>query len=206
MELAHLLKLPQIAPMFIQTEDTPNPATLKFLPGKDVVGPDGRVREYSRGDDVADAPMAEMLFMIPDVHRIFFGTDYISVTRGEDAQWKHLKPAILGAIMDFYVAGGTPLLDQLQSGEVEERVYEGETLEIVEQIKELIELRVRPAVAQDGGDIVFKHFDDQDGIVYLEMRGACAGCPSSTMTLKHGIENLLKHYVPEVNAVEQMAA
>ena len=206
MELAHLLELPHIAPMFIQTEDTPNPATLKFLPGKDVVGPDGRVREYSRGDDVADAPMAEMLFMIPDVHRIFFGTDYISVTRGEDAQWKHLKPAILGAIMDFYVAGGTPLLDQLQSGEVEERVYEGETLEIVEQIKELIELRVRPAVAQDGGDIVFKHFDDQDGIVYLEMRGACAGCPSSTMTLKHGIENLLKHYVPEVNAVEQMAA
>ena len=206
MELAHLLKLPHIASMFIQTEDTPNPATLKFLPGKDVVGPDGRVREYSRGDDVADAPMAEMLFMIPDVHRIFFGADYISVTRGEDAQWKHLKPAILGAIMDFYVAGGTPLLDQLQSGEVEERVYEGETLEIVEQIKELIELRVRPAVAQDGGDIVFKHFDDQDGIVYLEMRGACAGCPSSTMTLKHGIENLLKHYVPEVNAVEQMAA
>jgi len=203
MELAHLALLPHITHMFIQTEDTPNPATLKFLPGKDVVGPEGRVREYSRGDDVSDAPMAEMLFMIPDVHRIFFGSDYISVTRGEDAQWKHLKPAILGAIMDFYVAGGTPLLDQLQSDEVEERVYEGETLEIVEQIKELIELRVRPAVAQDGGDIVFKHFDDQDGIVYLEMRGACAGCPSSTMTLKHGIENLLKHYVPEVNAVEQ---
>ena len=137
---------------------------------------------------------------------MFFGSDYISVTRGEDAQWKHLKPAVLGAIMDFYVAGGTPLLDQLQAGEVEERVYEGETLEIVEQIKELIELRVRPAVAQDGGDIVFKHFDDADGMVYLEMRGACAGCPSSTMTLKHGIENLLKHYVPEVNGVEQAAA
>ena len=147
--------------------------------------------------------MAEMLFMIPDVHRVFFGNDYISVTRGEDAQWKHLKPAVLGAIMDFYVAGGTPLLDQLQSGEVEERVYEGVTLEIVEQIKELIDLRVRPAVAQDGGDIVFKHFDDADGIVFLEMRGACAGCPSSTMTLKHGIENMLKHYVPEVNGVEQ---
>jgi Fe-S cluster biogenesis protein NfuA len=128
------------------------------------------------------------------------------VTRGEDAQWKHLKPAVLGAIMDFYVAGGTPLLDQLQAGEVEERVYEGVTLEIVEQIKELIELRVRPAVAQDGGDIVFKHFDDADGIVFLEMRGACAGCPSSTMTLKHGIENLLKHYVPEVNGVEQAVA
>jgi len=177
--------------MFIQTEDTPNPATLKFLPGKAVVGAEGRVREYTRGDDISDAPMAEMLFMIPDVHRIFFGSDYISVTRGEDAQWKHLKPAVLGAIMDFYV---------------EERIYEGETLEIVEQIKELIELRVRPAVAQDGGDIVFKHFDDADGMVYLEMRGACAGCPSSTMTLKHGIENMLKHYVPEVTGVEQAAA
>ena len=144
--------------------------------------------------------------MIPDVARVFFGSDYISVTRGEDAQWKHLKPAILGAIMDFYVAGGVPLLDQLAGGEVEERVYEGETLEIVEQIKELIELRVRPAVAEDGGDIVFKHFDEADGAVYLEMRGACAGCPSSTMTLKHGIENLLKHYVPEVTRVEQAAA
>ena len=206
MWVAHHTLVPHITDMFIQTEDTPNPATLKFLPGKDVVGPDGRVREYTRGDDITDAPMAEMLFMIPDVHRIFFGNDYISVTRGEDAQWKHLKPAVLGAIMDFYVAGGTPLLDQLQAGEVEERVYEGETLEIVEQIKELIELRVRPAVAQDGGDIVFKHFDDADGIVFLEMRGACAGCPSSTMTLKHGIENLLKHYVPEVNAVEQAVA
>ena len=192
--------------MFIQTEDTPNPATLKFLPGKDVTGEGNPPREYSRGDDVAHAPLAEMLFMIPDVARVFFGSDYISVTRGEDAQWKHLKPAILGAIMDFYVAGGVPLLDQLAGGDVEEHVYEGETLEIVEQIKELIELRVRPAVAEDGGDIVFKHFDEADGAVYLEMRGACAGCPSSTMTLKHGIENLLKHYVPEVTRVEQAAA
>jgi Fe-S cluster biogenesis protein NfuA len=108
--------------------------------------------------------------------------------------------------MDFFVAGGVPLLEQLQAGEVEERVYEGETAEIVEQIKELIELRVRPAVAQDGGDIVFRHFDDTDGSVFLEMRGACAGCPSSTMTLKHGIENLLKHYVPEVTRVEQAVA
>jgi len=157
--------------MFIQTEDTPNPATLKFLPGKDVTGEGNPPREYSRGDDVARAPLAEMLFMIPDVARVFFGSDYISVTRGEDAQWKHLKPAILGAIMDFYVAGGVPLLDQIAGGEVEERVYEGET-----------------------------------GAVYLEMRGACAGCPSSTMTLKHGIENLLKHYVPEVTRVEQAAA
>jgi len=170
--------------MFIQTEDTPNPATLKFLPGKDVTGEGQPPVEIARGGDVSSAPLAEMLFMIPDVKRVFFGADYISVTKSDEAQWKHLKPAVLGA---------------------EERVYEGETLEIVEQIKELIELRVRPAVAQDGGDIVFKHFDDEDGSVYLEMRGACAGCPSSTMTLKSGIENLLKHYVPEVTRVEQYA-
>ncbi|RKQ69505.1 Fe-S cluster biogenesis protein NfuA [Litorimonas taeanensis] len=201
--LAHFCCNTQLGAMFIQTEDTPNPATLKFLPGRDVVGEGGRVLEFTRGEDVSRAPLAEMLFMIPDVERVFFGTDYVSVTRSEDVQWKHLKPAVLGAIMDFYVAGGVPLLDQLQSGEVEDRVYEGVTLEIVEQIKELIELRVRPAVAQDGGDIVFKHFDEDDGSVYLEMRGACAGCPSSTMTLKSGIENLLKHYVPEVTRVEQ---
>lgn len=203
MSLEHLHASAQMESMFIQTEDTPNPATLKFLPGRDVVGKEGTIREVTRGDDVSRAPLAEMLFMIPDVHRVFFGTDYISVTRGEEAQWKHLKPAVLGAIMDFYVAGGVPLLDQLQEGSVDEQVYEGETLEIVEQIKELIELRVRPAVAQDGGDIVFRHFDVEDGSVYLEMRGACAGCPSSTMTLKSGIENLLKHYVPEVTRVEQ---
>jgi len=188
--------------MFIQTEDTPNPATLKFLPGRDVTGENNPPRDYARGEDVSDAPLAEMLFMIPDVIRVFFGQDYISVTRGEETDWKFLKPAVLGAIMDFYVAGGTPLLDQIEKEGKEAYVYEGETLEIVEQIKELIDLRVRPAVAQDGGDIVFRHFDEKDGAVYLEMRGACAGCPSSTMTLQHGIENLLKHYVPEVTRVE----
>lgn len=188
--------------MFIQTEDTPNPATLKFLPGQTVV-PEGQPpRDIERGRDVSAAPLAEMLFMIPDVTRIFFGADYISVTKSENAQWKHLKPAVLGAIMDFYVAGGVPLTDQITSEETE-HTYEGVTLEIVEQIKELIDLRVRPAVAEDGGDIVFKHFDSSDGVVYLEMRGACAGCPSSTLTLKSGIENLLKHYVPEVTRVEQ---
>jgi len=189
--------------MFIQTEDTPNPATLKFLPGRDVAGNDRPPLEGERGEDVSQAPLAEMLFMIPDVARVFFGSDYISVTKSEEAEWKYLKPAVLGAIMDFFVAGGVPLKDQI-AGELEsDHEYEGETLEIVEQIKELLELRVRPAVAQDGGDIVFKHFDDQDGTVFLQMRGACAGCPSSTMTLKSGIENLLKHYVPEVLRVEQ---
>ena len=189
--------------MFIQTEDTPNPATLKFLPGKDVTGEGQPPVDIQRGENVSAAPLAEMLFMIPDITRVFFGSDYVSVTKSDDAQWNHLKPDVLGAIMDFYVAGGVPLLDQMANADVEERVYEGETLEIVEQIKELIDLRVRPAVAQDGGDIVFKHFDDEDGSVYLEMRGACAGCPSSTMTLKSGIENLLKHYVPEATRVEQ---
>lgn len=189
--------------MFIQTEDTPNPATLKFLPGRDVTGQNRSPEDFQRGDDVNHAPLAEMLFMIPDVARVFFGADYVSVTKGDDAQWKHLKPAVLGAIMDFFVAGGKPLTEQIAKELESEHVYEGETLEIVEQIKELIELRVRPAVAQDGGDIVFKHFNDENGTVFLEMRGACAGCPSSTMTLKSGIENLLKHYVPEVTSVEQ---
>jgi Fe-S cluster biogenesis protein NfuA len=195
-----------MANMFIQTEDTPNPATLKFLPGRDVAGEGATPIEFTRGSDVSSAPLAEMLFMIPDVTRLMFGSDFISVTKSEDSQWKHLRPAVLGAIMDFFVAGGVPLAEQIAREEPEERVYEGETAEIVEQIKELIELRVRPAVAQDGGDIVFRHFEEDDGTVFLEMRGACAGCPSSTMTLKHGIENLLKHYVPEVTRVEQAVA
>ena len=190
--------------MFIQTEDTPNPQTLKFLPGKEVAGERPPV-DIKRGESVSEAPLAEMLFMIPDVMGVFFGSDYVSVTKKESANWQHLKPAVLGAIMDFFVAGGVPLSEQIQSSLAEDQVYEGVTLEIVEQIKELIELRVRPAVAADGGDIVFKHFAEEDGTVYLEMRGACAGCPSSTLTLKSGIENLLKHYVPEVTAVEQYA-
>jgi len=189
--------------MFIQTEDTPNPATLKFLPGRDVTGEGKPPRDFERGANVSDAPLAEMLFMIPDVSRVFFGSDYISVSIGENAHWKHLKPAILGAIMDFYVAGGEALTGDGPAEPEDEMSYEGETAEIVEQIKELIELRVRPAVAQDGGDIVFKHFDDKDGTVFLQMRGACSGCPSSTLTLKSGIENMLKHYVPEVTRVEQ---
>ena len=188
--------------MFIQTEDTPNPSTLKFLPGRDVAGPGARPVEVARGDDTRHAPMAEMLFMIPDVDRLMFGPDFLSVTKSDTADWSKLRPALLGAIQDFYDSGAAPIdLAAMSAGE-DTHQYEGEVAEIVEQIKELIELRVRPAVAQDGGDIIFRHFDETDGAVFLEMRGACAGCPSSTMTLKHGIENLLKHYVPEVTRVE----
>lgn len=188
--------------MFIQTEDTPNPATMKFLPGRDVRA-DLPPLDIEKGDDVSHAPLAEMLFMIPNVERVFFGADFISVTRSTAVEWARLKPAVLGAIMDFFVAGGDTM--HAATEEEDEHVYEGDTAEIVEQIKELIDTRVRPAVAQDGGDIVFKKFDVDSGVVYLKMQGACAGCPSSAMTLKSGIENLLKHYVPEVSSVEQAA-
>ena len=186
--------------MFIQTEDTPNPATLKFLPGRAVMAAGLPPLEFERGDDVGGAPLAEMLFSIPNIQRVFFGADFISITRGPKSDWPRLKPALLGAIMDFYVAGGDVITDNAEEDEI---VYEGDTLEIVEQIKELIDTRVRPAVAQDGGDIVFRKFDVEDGTVYLQMKGACDGCPSSSMTLNSGIENLLKHYVPEVTRVEQ---
>lgn len=190
--------------MFIQTEDTPNPQTLKFLPGRNVRGEDLPPLEFARGDDVNAAPLAEMLFSIPNIERVFFGPDFISVSRNDEAEWPRLKPAVLGAIMDFYVAGGDAMnAARASDDDFEEEVYEGDTLEIVEQIKELIETRIRPAVAQDGGDIVFRRFDIRDGTVTLQMKGACAGCPSSAMTLKSGVENLLRHYVPEVTRVEQ---
>lgn len=190
--------------MFIQTEDTPNPQTLKFLPGREVRGEGLPPLEFSRGDDVNAAPLAEMLFSIPNIERVFFGPDFISVSRNDKAEWPRLKPAVLGAIMDFYVAGGDAMnAAHNAEDDFEEDIYEGDTLEIVEQIKELIETRIRPAVAQDGGDIVFRRFDVRDGTVTLQMKGACAGCPSSAMTLKSGVENLLRHYVPEVTRVEQ---
>lgn len=190
--------------MFIQTEDTPNPQTLKFLPGREVRAEGLPPLEFERGDDVNAAPLAEMLFSIPNVERVFFGSDFISVSRNDKVEWPRLKPAVLGAIMDFYVAGGDAMnAAHVEADDFEEDVYEGDALEIVEQIKELIETRIRPAVAQDGGDIVFRRFDIRDGTVTLQMKGACAGCPSSAMTLKSGVENLLRHYVPEVTRVEQ---
>jgi Fe-S cluster biogenesis protein NfuA len=183
--------------MFIQTEATPNPATLKFLPGQDVMG-DAGVADFPTQEAADRSPLARALFAIPDVSRVFFGSDFISVTK-RDGDWKHLKPAILGAVMEHFTHG-LPLLEGA-ADEAEETYNEADE-EIVGQIKELIETRVRPAVAQDGGDIIFRGYDGPSGVVSLQLKGSCAGCPSSTMTLKNGIENMLRHYVPEVTAVE----
>jgi Fe-S cluster biogenesis protein NfuA len=186
--------------MFIQTEPTPNPATLKFLPGRAVMGV-SPVADFPDAEAGARSPLASALFAIPEVERVFFGADFITITKRE-GDWRHLKPVILGAIMEHFTKG-LPLFTEEGALEDEaEPVYEGEVAEIVAQIKELIETRVRPAVAGDGGDIIFKSFDGGSGTVFLHMRGACAGCPSSTMTLRNGIENMLRHYVPEVTAVE----
>ena len=183
--------------MFIQTESTPNPATLKFLPGRDVMG-EGGVADFPDASSAGRSPLAKALFSIPEVSRVFFGADFISVTK-RDGDWKHLKPSILGAVMEHFTQG-LPLLEG-GADEAEETYSEADS-EIVDQIKELIETRVRPAVAQDGGDIIFKGFDGASGVVSLHLQGSCAGCPSSSMTLKNGIENMLRHYVPEVTAVE----
>ncbi len=187
--------------MFIQTESTPNPNTLKFLPGREVLGP-ASVADFPDAASAQRSPLAAALFGQEGVERVFFGSDFISVTKG-GGEWQHMKPAILGAIMDHFTRG-LPLMagSSDEAGGETEKVYEGEEAEIVEQIRELIETRVRPAVAGDGGDIIFKSFDGSSGVVYLHLRGSCAGCPSSTMTLKNGIENMLRHFVPEVSAVE----
>lgn len=150
----------------------------------------------------AGSPLARQLFAIPEVERVFFGGDFVTVTKreSEDADWRHLKPAILGAIMEHFTKE-LPLFDGEQAVE-EEIAYEGEEAEIVSQVKELLETRVRPAVANDGGDIIFKGFDSGSGTVFLHLQGSCAGCPSSTITLKNGIENMLRHYIPEVSGVE----
>lgn len=184
--------------MFIQTEATPNPATLKFLPGRIVLS-EG-TRDFRSPADAAASPLAEKLFAVPGVAGIFFGHDFITVTK-DDTDWQHMKPAILGAIMEHFMSGAAVLRED-GPAESSEEFFESEDGETVDMIKDLIETRVRPAVAQDGGDITFKGF--RDGIVYLSMRGACAGCPSSTATLRHGIQNLLRHFVPEVEEVRSI--
>lgn len=187
--------------MFIQTEATPNPASLKFLPGRAV---SGTVRDYTNADAARESPLALALFEIAGVERVFLGADFLTITKAEGTEWAHLKPPVLGVVMDHFVSNRPVLLEQAEDGHPsgEEAVYEGEAAEIVVQIKELIETRIRPAVAQDGGDITFHSWDHAQGIVKLHLRGSCAGCPSSAFTLKQGIETMLKHYVPEVSRVE----
>lgn len=177
--------------MFIQTEETPNPATLKFLPGRAVMG-EGTA-DFARAEGAERSPLALRLFGIDGVRRIFLGSDFVTVTKADEKDWSLLKPALLGVIMEHFTTNQPVMLAEGIAVVLEEGAEDDE---IVIQIKELLETRVRPAVAQDGGDIVFHSFED--GVVYLHMQGSCSGCPSSTATLKMGIENMLRHYVPEV--------
>ena len=182
--------------MFIQTEGTPNPATLKFLPGREVMGPRPPA-DFPNVEAAQAAPLAAALFAIEGVVSVFFGADFIAVSKGE-AEWQHIKPAVLQAIMEHFVAD-LPIMPEGASGVDGEAELNPADAEVVAMIKQILDTRVRPAVAQDGGDIVFHGF--QDGVVSLHLRGACAGCPSATATLKQGVENLLKHYVPAVQEV-----
>ena len=186
--------------MFIQTESTPNPATLKFLPGQTVL--DAGSADFPTPDTAERSPLATRVFAVSGVSAVFFGTDFVTVTKDEAIEWDHIKPAILGAIMEHYQSGQAVMVgDRPDTGHA---AHDGPDGDIVNQIKELLDTRVRPAVAQDGGDITFHGFEQ--GVVYLHMQGACAGCPSSTLTLKMGIENLLRHYIPEVVEVRPVAA
>ncbi len=188
--------------MFIQTEQTPNPEVLKFLPGREVMGEGSR--EFCTAEEAQASPLAQALFDIGGVARVFFGPDFVTVTReGGDLDWRALKAPILAAIMEHFTSG-QPLLNQGDNAVSHDAdVYEGDTAQVVAEIKDLLDTRIRPAVAQDGGDILFNRFDPQTGVVWLHMKGACAGCPSSAATLRSGVENMLKHYVPEVTRVEQ---
>lgn len=190
--------------MFIQTEATPNPVTLKFLPGR-VLCETGSY-DFRSAEAAADSALAERLFALDGVTGVYFGHDFLTVTRAEHGRdWSQLKAPILAAVMDHFTSG-EPLLKSDAAGDDgghSGQTYEGETAQVVAEIKELLDTRIRPAVAQDGGDITFERFEPDTGIVWLNMRGACAGCPSSSATLKSGVENMLRHYVPEVTRVEQ---
>ncbi len=186
--------------MFIQTESTPNPATLKFLPGQAVLGTG--TADFPSPDTAGPSPLAQRIFAVNGVTAVFLGADFVTVTKEGTQEWDVLKAPVLGAIMEHFQSG-QPTMESA-AAESAHADHDGENGEIVTQIKELLDTRVRPAVAQDGGDIVFHGFDR--GVVYLHMQGACAGCPSSTLTLKMGIENLLRHYIPEVVEVRPVAA
>ncbi|QJU56482.1 NifU family protein [Sphingomonas sp. AP4-R1] len=186
--------------MLIETEPTPNPATVKFLPGRTVM--EAGTRDFADPESAEASPLAQALFDLGDVSSVFFGRDFVSVTAGEGVEWRELKPRVLGVLLDHF-SGQIPLFRPGSAGDI---LIDDEILtddpadaDIVSQIKDLLETRIRPAVARDGGDIVYRGFDR--GVVYLAMQGACSGCPSSTATLKQGIEQLLKHYVPEVTDV-----
>ncbi len=186
--------------MFIQTETTPNPEVLKFLPGREVLG--AGTREFTTAAEAEASPLARLLFGIDGVTRVFFAPDFITVMKSADRDWAHLKAPILAEIMDHFTTGAAILNDASEDA-APTQVYEGQAAEIVAEIKELLDSRIRPAVAQDGGDILFSRFEPETGVVWLHMRGACSGCPSSSATLKAGVENMLRHYVPEVTRVEQ---
>jgi Fe-S cluster biogenesis protein NfuA len=182
--------------MFIQTEATPNPTTLKFLPGRPVLR-EG-VLDIASAAEAARSPLAERLFGVPGVAGVFLGSDFITVTKS-DGEWQHIKPAILGAIMEHFLSGAPIVTDGTEAAAADE-FFDSKDADAVAQIKELIETRVRPAVANDGGDITFRGF--KDGVVFVHMKGSCSGCPSSTATLKNGVQNLLRHFVPEVIEVQ----
>jgi Fe-S cluster biogenesis protein NfuA len=185
--------------MFIETEGTPNPATLKFLPGQDVMG--AGTADFANAGTAGRSLLATAIFALPGVARVFLGGDFITVTKSDELGWASLRPQVLGVIMEHFVAG-RPVIEGDDDAADED--VSPEDAEVVAQIKELLDTRVRPAVASDGGDIVFRGY--RDGVVRLHMQGACSGCPSSSATLKHGIENMLRHYVPEVTSVEQVLA
>lgn len=187
--------------MFIQTEETPNPQTLKFLPGREVMAQG--TADFPNIDAAKQSPLAQKLFGIEGVAGVFFGHDFISITKEEDRDWMVLKPSVLGSIMEFFMSHDQVEVKKEESDPEKKRGEpSGKDVEIIEEITTLIETHVRPAVAQDGGDITFEKFED--GVVYLQLKGACSGCPSSTLTLKSGIENMLKHYIPEVQEVRAL--
>jgi Fe-S cluster biogenesis protein NfuA len=189
--------------MFIQIEATPNPNVLKFLPGREVMGEGSR---ELRADEADASPLAVAIFQTPGVERVFFGPDFVTVTRADDdLDWRQLKAPILAAIMEHFTSGASLFVQASDSvaAHDDDEVYEGDTAQVVAEIKDLLDTRIRPAVARDGGDILFNRFDAATGVVFLHMRGACSGCPSSSATLRSGVENMLKHYVPEVTAVQQ---
>ncbi|KAG0497283.1 hypothetical protein HPP92_001974 [Vanilla planifolia] len=186
--------------MFIQTQSTPNPSSLMFYPGKQVM--EVGSADFPNARAAMSSPLAKSIFAIDGITRVFFGSDFVTVTKSDEASWDFLKPEIFAAIMDFYSSGGTLFLDSNTAASKDTAIHEDDS-EIVAMIKELLETRIRPAVQDDGGDIEYRGYDEETGTVKLRMQGACSGCPSSSVTLKSGIENMLMHYVPEVKRVEQ---